>query len=262
MAHGPLSMCPGAGQRRIPTSRARMERVEQDQSRADSAGMGTRDDRDQADSAKSKATEAEMQASSRAILTSRAQPEYRPCGVSVFTARLITDPVGKREDGLGRVARGADNPKPRIPTPRGKNTDTVGKMRYRDRDRHAPGETVRALPWRSSKGFQGELGLDRQDPTVTDPMGNDYRAYRERIPTLLGGFLPIRWGKNADPPGRLYRPQQGRLPTLPGNFTNEIPAKRFFRVGFVGLHDVNGMALMFCLVSREVMGGCSKNSGK
>jgi hypothetical protein len=55
-----------------------MERVEQDRSRAESAGMGTRDDRDQADGAKSKATEAQMQASSRAILTSRAQPEYRP----------------------------------------------------------------------------------------------------------------------------------------------------------------------------------------
>ena len=89
--------------------------------------MGTRDDRDQADSAKSTATEAEMQASSPAIVTSRAQPEYRPCGVSVFTARLITDPAGKREDGLGRVARGTDKPKPRIPTPRGKNTDPVGK---------------------------------------------------------------------------------------------------------------------------------------
>jgi hypothetical protein len=112
MAHGPLSVCPGAGQRRIPTSRARMERVEKDQSRAESAGMGTRDDIDQSDSAKSKATEAQMQASSRAILTSRAQPEYRPCGVSVFTARLITDPAGKREDGLGRVPRGPDNPIP------------------------------------------------------------------------------------------------------------------------------------------------------
>ena len=104
-----------------------MERVEQDRSRAESAGMGTRDDRDQADGAKSKATEAEMQASSRAILTSRAQPEYRPCGVSVFTARLITDPAGKREDGLGRAARGTDKPKPRIPTLQGKNTDPVGK---------------------------------------------------------------------------------------------------------------------------------------
>ena len=79
MGHGPLSMCPEAGQRRIPTSRAKMGRVEQDQSRAESAGMGTRDDRDQAESAKSKDTEAEMQASSRATLTSRAQPEYRPC---------------------------------------------------------------------------------------------------------------------------------------------------------------------------------------
>jgi hypothetical protein len=128
MAHGPLSMCPEAGQRRIPTSRARMERVEQDQSRAESAGMGTRDDRGQADSAKSKATETETQASSRAILTSRAQPEYRPCGVSVFTARLITDPAGKREDGLRCVPRGPDNPKLRIPTPQGKIPTLRGKF--------------------------------------------------------------------------------------------------------------------------------------
>jgi hypothetical protein len=83
-----------------------MERVEQDQSRAESAGMGTRDDRGQADSAKSKATETETQASSRAILTSRAQPEYRPCGVSVFTARLITDPAGKEKMGCGACLAG------------------------------------------------------------------------------------------------------------------------------------------------------------
>jgi hypothetical protein len=104
-----------------------MERVEQDQSRAESAGMGTRDDRGQADSAKSKATETETQASSRAILTSRAQPEYRPCGVSVFTARLITDPAGKEKMGCGaRLARPTIRNREyrphreRIPTLRGK----------------------------------------------------------------------------------------------------------------------------------------------
>src|SRR5215210_2659557 len=57
----------------------------------------------------------------------------RPTGIPTLWGkrhhpRLIIDPAGKREDGLGRVDRGTDKLKPRIPTLQGKNTGPVGKL--------------------------------------------------------------------------------------------------------------------------------------
>jgi hypothetical protein len=148
-------MCPEAGQRRIPTSRARMERVEQDQSRAESAGMGTRDDRDQAASAKSKATEAQMQASNTDL--------SRPTGIpTLWGKRLHRPPYYRpcREKRRWVRARGSRDRQTETANtdPAGKEYRPRGETWYRDRGRQASRETFRALTWRLSMGFRGIPG--------------------------------------------------------------------------------------------------------
>ena len=142
----------------IPTSRASLKCVEKDQFRSEGAVMGVRGGPAARTGAESNPTGAETWASSRAILTSRAQLEYRPCGLSVIIPRLVTDHTGKREDELRRVARGTDKPKPRIPTLQGKNTDPVGKtgtVIVADKPQERPSERSHGTRAWNFLGYQG-----------------------------------------------------------------------------------------------------------
>jgi hypothetical protein len=103
-------------------------------------------------------------------------------------------------------------------------------------------------------GFSGNSGLDRQDPTISDPLGEDYRSCGEEIPTRLGDF---------------YRSRREKLPTSVGYFTDRsgadyrpvgetLRAKYLQTCGFLAGPMVNMvfcLCLMFCLVNREVLGG-------
>jgi hypothetical protein len=138
--------------------------------------------------------------------------------------------------------------------PAGEEYRPRGETWYRDGGRQASREPFRALTWRLSMGFRGNPGLDRQDPTISDPLGEDYRSCGEETPTRLGDF---------------YRSRREMLPTSVGCFTHRsgadyrpvgetLRAKYRQICGFLAdpmVYMVSCLCLLVCLVNREVLGG-------